>query len=272
MIQGGPEIQAGAPRRRLAGNLTETFWGRAALRLVVLVLFLGAWQLAGDDSIDLLFPTATRTLDAFVELVRDGRLPLGLLITGQALAVGFAIIVSIGVPTGVLVARFPLADRVVTPYFTFLVAIPIIALVPVVQALLGLTFAARVTVIVLFGISYVVINSAIAVRRVRADLTEMARSFGAGRLAMMTEIVLPAALPGIMTGVRLALGQALIGMVVAELTIVGAGVGSLIAELQGRFKVAGVLAVAMTVVLVGLCLLSLVEMMERHVNRWSVQK
>lgn len=272
MTSNAPSRQAGAWGHRLAAVLTETFWGRLALRMTALAVFLAAWQLAGDDSIALLFPTATRTFQAFVELMADGRLPLGLLITGQALVTGYAIIIGLGVPLGVLIARFPLADRAISPYFTFLVAVPIIAIVPVVQALLGLTFAARVTVIVLFGISYVVINSAIAVRRVKPDLIEMAASFGARRFTILSQVVLPAAVPGIMTGARLALGQALIGMVVAELTIVGAGVGSLIAELQGRFKVAAVLAVAMTIVLIGLCLLSLVEMLERRFNRWSLVK
>ncbi|EKF20455.1 ABC transporter permease [Nitratireductor pacificus] len=272
MKSNAPARQAGARGHRLAALLTDTFWGRLTLRATALAIVLIAWQMAGDDSVALLFPTATRTFQAFIELMADGRLPLGLLVTGQALLAGFAIIIGIGVPLGILIARFPLVDRTVSPYFTFLVAVPIIAIVPVVQALLGLTFAARVTVIVLFGISYVVINSAIAVRRVKPELIEMAASFGARRLAILTQVVLPAAVPGIMTGARLALGQALIGMVVAELTIVGAGVGSLIAELQGRFKVAAVLAVAMTIVLIGLCLLSLVEMLERRLNRWSLTK
>lgn len=246
--------------------------GRCTIRGTMLVLLIGLWQMAGDDSVALLFPTFTRTFGAFVDLMADGRLPMALLITGQSLAVGLAIMLGIGIPLGVVIARIPLVDRAVSPYFTFLVAIPIIALVPVVQALLGLTFAARVTIIVLFGISYVVINSAIAVRRVDPALVEMAKSYGANRRDVMFGVVLPAAVPGIMTGVRIALGQALIGMVVAELTIVGAGIGSLIAELQGRFRVAPVLAIAITIVLVGVVLMTAVERLEKHLSRWSTPR
>ncbi len=249
--------------------LVETWGGRLAVRLGALAAFIGIWQLAGNDTIGLLFPTFERTLDAFWGLIANGTLVTALLVTNQTLVVGFAIMLLVGVPLGIVTARVSLLDRIVTPYMTFLVAIPVIALIPVIQALLGLTFMARVTVVVLFGIPYVIINTAVAVRRVDPVLTEMARSFGAKRAAVLRDVVLPAAVPGIMAGIRIALGQALIGMVVAELTIVGAGVGSLIADLQGRFRVAPVLAIAVTIVLEGVLLMTIVEWIERRLGRWS---
>ena len=221
---------------------------RLLLRLGTLAVLLVLWQWVGDDSVGLLFPTFGRTLSAFVELVAEGTLVRAMIITNQTLVVGFAIAVVFGVMGGVFSARVQSIDRVVSPYLTLLVAVPIIALVPVVQALLGLTFSARVTVVVLFAIPYVVVNTAVAVRAVDPVLLEMAASCGAGRLRSLTDVILPAAVPGVMSGIRIGLGQALIGMVVAELTIVGVGVGSLIVELQGRFRVAPVLAVALTVV------------------------
>ena len=108
-----------------------------------------------------------------------------------------------------------------------------------------------------------------SVRAVDPVLLEMAASCGVGRLRLLSDVILPAAVPGIMSGIRIGLGQALIGMVVAELTIVGVGVGSLIVELQGRFRVAPVLAVALTVVLEGVLLMTLVERVEKRLSRWS---
>lgn len=260
----------GASTPRWAPDLlVETALGRLFVRITALLALIGIWQLAGNDTIGLLFPTFGRTFTAFWELVSDGTLQLALLITNQTLFVGFLITLGIGVPLGVATARVSIMDRVVTPYLTFLVAIPMIALIPVVQALMGLTFAARVTVVVMFGIPYVIINTAVAVRRVDPVLTEMAVSFGATRWSVLRDVVLPAAVPGIMAGIRIALGQALIGMVVAELTIVGAGVGSLIADLQGRFRVAPVLAIAVSIVLEGVVLMTIVEWIERRLGRWS---
>jgi len=262
--------RSGAPKPRWTPDmLAETGTGRMAIRVCMLLLFLGTWQMVGNDTIGLLFPTFGRTLAAFWSLVSDGTLQLALLITNQTLLVGFGLTLLIGVPVGIFTARIKLVDRIVTPYLTFLVAIPVIALIPVVQALLGLTFAARVTVVILFGIPYVIINTAVAVRRVDPVLTEMAVSYGASRWDVMRDVILPAAVPGIMAGIRIALGQALIGMVVAELTIVGAGIGSLIADLQGRFRVAPVLAVAVTIVLEGVLLMTTVEWIERRLGRWS---
>jgi ABC-type nitrate/sulfonate/bicarbonate transport system permease component len=249
--------------------MLDRWWGRLALRLAALTAFLLLWQWAGDDSLPLLFPTFTRTLASGWDLLADGRLPAALLATNQSLVAGFGLAMAVGIPAGIVIARVPLIDRIVTPYLTLLVAIPIIALIPVIQALLGLSFSARVAVVVLFSIPYIVINTAVAVRRVDLPLIEMAASFGANRGTVLFDVVLPAAVPGIMTGIRVALGQALIGMVVAELTIVGDGVGSLIAELQGRFRVAPVLAVAVAVVLEGVVLMSIVEWIERRLSRWS---
>ncbi len=247
-----------------------TDWrARLLLRLGTLATLLIMWQWVGDDSVGLLFPTFGRTLSAFTELVADGTLPLALAVTNQTLLVGFTLSVVCGVIFGVFSARVQLIDRVVTPYLTVLVAVPVIALVPVVQALLGLTFSARVTVVVLFSIPYIVISTAVAVRAVDPALLEMSASYGAGRLRSLSDVILPAAVPGIMSGIRIGLGQALIGMVVAELTIVGAGVGSLIVELQGRFRVAPVLAAALTVVLEGVLLMTLVERLEKRLSRWS---
>src|SRR5690606_866164 len=131
---------------------------RLALRLGTLGLLLIVWQLAGDDTIALLFPTFTRTLEAFTGLVADGSLPMALLITNQTLVAGFALAGVLGVAIGVLSASMPIVDRTITPYFTLLVAIPIIALVPVVQALMGLSFQARMTIVTLFAIPYIVIK------------------------------------------------------------------------------------------------------------------
>lgn len=265
MTRSKPLMAGAGPHRRVL----DSWWGRLALRLVALAAFLLLWQWAGDDSLPLLFPTFTRTLGAAWDLAADGRLFAALLATNQSLVVGFGLAVGVGIPAGIFVARVRLVDQVLTPYLTLLVAVPIIALIPVIQALLGLSFAARVTVVLLFALPYVVINTAVAVRRVDPALTEMGRSFGASRRTVLFDVLLPAAVPGIMTGVRIALGQALIGMVVAELTIVGDGVGSLIAELQGRFRVAPVLAVAVAVVIEGIVLMSIVEWIERRLSRWS---
>lgn len=249
-------------------RIADRRWGRAGLRCLTLFLLLGAWQIAGTAG-GVGLPSLTRTASALTELLRESAFYQALWATNQALLLGFGLAVAVALPLGLLMGRLDLVNRTVRPYLSLLIAVPVIAFIPVIQATLGLTLSARVAVVFLFSVAYVAVNCAVGVRSTDPALLEMARSFGAGRLARVREVILPAAVPGLMAGVRVGLGQALIGMVVAELALVGAGVGSLIAEYQGRFQVASVMAVTLVVVAEGVLLLSLAAMCERRLSRWK---
>jgi ABC-type nitrate/sulfonate/bicarbonate transport system permease component len=141
--------------------------------------------------------------------------------------------------------------------------------VPIVQASLGLTFAARVAVVFLFSFVYMTVNTMVGVRTVDPGLKEMARSYLASPLQRMRFVILPAAVPGIMAGVRLGLGRAMIGMVVAELSLIGAGVGSLILDYQVRFQPAYVFAIILVVILEGVLLMEIARRLELRLGQWK---
>ncbi|WP_428965683.1 ABC transporter permease [Micromonospora fluostatini] len=256
------------PARPAGTRLVDRAWGRAGLRCLTLAVLLGAWQVAGTAG-GVGLPSPARTASALAELLADPAFHRALWATNQALVLGFGLAVAVALPLGLLMGRLDLVNRTVRPYLSLLIAVPVIAFIPVIQATLGLTLSARVAVVFLFSVAYVAVNCAVGVRSTDPALVEMARSFGAGRLATIREVILPAAVPGLMAGVRVGLGQALIGMVVAELALVGAGVGSLIAEFQGRFQVASVMAVTLVVVAEGVLLLSLAAWCERRLSRWK---
>jgi ABC-type nitrate/sulfonate/bicarbonate transport system permease component len=109
----------------------------------------------------------------------------------------------------------------------------------------------------------------IGVQEVSPDLKEMGRSFGASRSSMLRLVTLPAAAPAIMAGVRLGLGRAIIGMVIAELSIVGAGIGSLLLEYQVRFQPAYVFAIVLLAVLEGVLLMEIARRVEGRFARWK---
>lgn len=249
-------------------SLVDNRWVRLGLRCLTLVLLLVSWQLAGAAG-GVGLPSFTRTMSALADLVAGADFYRALWATNQALLLGFGLAVLVALPLGLLMGRFNLVNRTIRPYLSLLIAVPVIAFIPVVQAVFGLTLSARVAVVFLFSVAYVAVNTAVGVRSTDTALLEMARSFGTRRLATIREVVLPAAVPGLMAGVRVGFGQALIGMVVAELTLVGAGVGSMIAEMQGRFQVASVTAVTLVVVFEGLLLLSLAAWCERQLSRWK---
>jgi ABC-type nitrate/sulfonate/bicarbonate transport system permease component len=249
---------------RLQGGLKKVL-----LRSAILIVLLVLGQMGGNDEIRLGMPTFTGTMGALGEMVADGSLVEALWITNQALIVGYLLALVVSLPLGVAMGSSPAFERIAGPYLIILQAAPMIALVPIVQAALGLTFAARVAIVFLFSFIYMTINTMVGVRGVDPGLKEMSRSFLASPSQRMRFVILPAAVPGIMAGVRLGLGRAMIGMVVAELALIGAGVGSLILDYQVRFQPAYVFAIILVVVLEGVLLMEIARRLELRLSQWK---
>jgi NitT/TauT family transport system permease protein len=115
----------------------------------------------------------------------------------------------------------------------------------------------------------VLVNSRAGVRQVDPNLIEMAHSFGANEFELWKRIILPASLPAIMTGVRLALGRAITAMVIVELLMAAVGLGGLIVEARGRFDPDTLYAVVVFVVLEALILISIARWIERRAVPWA---
>jgi ABC-type nitrate/sulfonate/bicarbonate transport system permease component len=248
-------------------------WLKPALRLGILAALLGTWQLIGNDEVRLAMPTFTRTLSALGDLLSkgygEGTLLEGIVITNQALIGGYLLSLAVSLPLGILMGNSRSVAKVATPYLTVLLAAPMIALVPIVQLVFGLTLAGRIAVVFLFAFIYMTINTMIGVREVSPELKEMARSFGATRGQMLRRVILPGAVPAIMAGIRLGLGRAIIGMIIAELSLIGAGIGSLILEFQVRFEPAYVFAIVLLAVLEGVLLMEIARRIEGRLARWK---
>ena len=206
-----------------------------ALKLAGGVLLALLWELAGRRSQSLLLPSFSETLTALLSQLSDPRLWSALLVSNEALALGFAIALAFGIPLGLALGRWHSVDIVIHPYLLIAVVLPTTALMPVIFMLGGLGLASRVLVVCIFSLPVVAECARTAVRGVDIRLREMARAFGATPAQEWSEILLPATVPGIMTGVRLGLARAIEGMVVVELLLVAVGIGGLLLDYQGRF-------------------------------------
>lgn len=144
--------------------------------------------------------------------------------TLNAVAQGLAIAVVFGTLLGLLIGRSTVADRALRHYVNGFNALPMIVILPLVTLWFGYTGAARLATTVFAALFSIVVNVADGARAVPRDYIEVARSFRAPRLAMLADIVLPSATPYFLAGVRLGVGRALIGAVVAEFFI---GIGGL---------------------------------------------
>jgi len=139
------------------------------------------------------------------------------------LGLGAAIIV--GIPVGIICGWNKWVYFAVDPWLTILYALPIVALAPLLVNVVGIGLAAKVLLVFLFAVFPIAINTLTGVHATSNQFLSVAQVYGANRGMILRSVVLPGALPFILTGLRLAGGRALVGMVVAEFTAAEAGVG-----------------------------------------------
>lgn len=145
--------------------------------------------------------------------------------TLTAVAEGLAITIVIGTILGLLMGRSTTFDRVFRVYINFFNAMPMIVVLPLFSLWFGYSSAARIATIIFAAIFAITMNVADGARSVPQDYLEVSRSFRSGKLRMLIDIVLPASMPYLLAGFRLAAGRALIGAVVAEFFLSVGGIG-----------------------------------------------
>jgi ABC-type nitrate/sulfonate/bicarbonate transport system permease component len=213
------------------------------------------------------FPTPAETLVAWVAVVA-GPLPGALASSLAHLALGYALGVGLAVPLAVLLSQSRLLRWMVDPYVDATYATPTIAYVPLIIAWFGLYFGARVVVVAAFCFFEVLVVTYEGLRSVDPDYDDVGRAFGLSWGARQRRIFLPAALPHVFAGLRIGVGRAVRGMVVAELFLAVVGVGAILELAGSRFDAATQLAVVLTVTALGVALQWLVRVVERRVVPW----
>jgi ABC-type nitrate/sulfonate/bicarbonate transport system permease component len=216
------EATALTTRRRSWRRLGHSKW---VLRLVFYGLLVVAWQLTSMWRGEFFLPSVPSTMAAIGEFFSEGYYEV-LGPTLQQLAAGFLIAMVIAIPVGALMGRFRIMEDLLSPYVNTLFVTSKESLLPILIIAFGIAFWYRVSVVILFALFFPVINTAAGVRYVDRELKETARAFATPPLRMFTRIYLPAAAPFVVAGIRLGLGMALKGMIIAELWIF-AGTGEL---------------------------------------------
>lgn len=254
---------------RLGAQRKEKLWA-LGLPIAVFIVFGIVWQLATIHSESLLIPTFIETMAGFYRLVFvRGDLWMALYQSNQALVLGYLISVAIGVPFGLAMARAKWLENIAEPYTHMLLAMPTAPLIPLIMMALGLGLASRVVIVVLFTFIYITINTRAGVRNVDGSLIEMAKSFGANEVQIWRRILVPGAVPAILAGLRIGLGRAINGMVVAELLLVASGLGNLLLEFRAAFDGGLLFATVFAVSLQAIFLLALMRTLEQQLAPWA---
>jgi NitT/TauT family transport system permease protein len=253
-------------RDRVKGDAVRD-WG---LRLLIFAAVVGVWEFSLSRSQNFLLPKFTEMASGLLWLLFvDDRFWEALYISNQALLLGYAVSVAVGIPLGVAAGRLRWMDRALNPYVGILLAMPVAPLIPIVIIALGLGLSSRVFIVVLFAFVFITVNTRAGVRNVDPSLVEMAESFGASEGQIWRRIVIPGAMPAIFAGMRIGLGRAITGMVMVELLLVASGLGRLLLEFSGRMQSDLVFATVIAVIIEALALLAAMRTIERKIARWA---
>ena len=201
-----------------------------AVRSVVpFIPLLVIWALVAESGIfpPVFFPGPAEVVRSFGSLMYKGILPDYLEDSVVRLAVGAAAGMALGIPLGVLVGLSSRAHAMLWPVLLFFQAIGDIAWLPILLIWFGFGLTTMTFVIVYTVLFPVVLNTVLGVRSVRVDLYRAARSLGASRLRILLEVVLPGALPNIVTGLRNGLGYGWRALIAAEMIVGTSGIGFL---------------------------------------------
>jgi sulfonate transport system permease protein len=255
-------IAADRRRKRALQNI--------GIRLVSVITVLTLWELLAGKIDPVLFTKPSMIAVAAVQMIWSGELWNYLAPSLMVLAIGLSLACVIGIAIGLLLARYWVADVAFGVYITFLYSIPSVALVPLIVLWAGYETTAKVIILFMFAFFPMVINTYQGVKNVDPKLMEVGRAFRCSEGQLWANIVLPGALPFIVTGLRLALGRGLIGMVLADLYTAISGVGYLIVRSASTYQVDKMFVPIVTLGLLGVTLTALLRLLERTVAPWTL--
>jgi NitT/TauT family transport system permease protein len=244
---------------------------RWVITTISVCVALGLWEIFGRNINPIFGSYPSAIAAAFWELLVTGQLTTALYSSLRPFVAGYGLAIVIGVPLGLVIGRFRVAEAALGIYVTAGYAMPLVALVPLLMLWLGLGFAVKVAVVFLMALFPIVINTWLGVTAVPKTLIEVGKSFVAPDLVILRRIVLPATLPYIMAGIRLAVGRAVVAMVIAEFFTTISGLGAVIINSANNFDTATMFVPIIILMVMAIGLNSLIGLVERRVAPWQAE-
>lgn len=242
-----------------------------AVRLGSLVALLLLWEQYGKTINPILFTYPSAIAAAFVNTVRTGELQGYLGQSVQVLLYGLGLSLLVGIPLGVLMARQRVVDWALDGYISALYSTPMVAVVPLLVLWFGFDVKAKAVIVFLFAVFPILINTLQGVKSVDPRLLEVARAFRSGEMDLWRDVVVPSALPFIIAGIRLAVGRALVGMVVAEFYTSIAGLGYMIVRYANSFQTDHLFVPVIVLMVLGVVLMEGLRQVQLRMAPWIQQ-
>ena len=239
-----------------------------SLEILVPVLAVAAWAWTSSNSTSPYFPPLRDILQAFKDTWLFRNVPTDAAPSLARMGAGYGIAVVVGIAAGMVLGLVPLAGRALGPLLEFVRAVPPPMLIPVAILVFGIGNSMKVFVIVAGCVWPILLNTIDGVRGVEPTMLEMSRSYGVSRLRSWGQVLLPAALPQIFSGLRAALSIALILMVISEMVASTNGIGFFVLNAQRTFAIPEMWSGIILLGLLGYSLNGLLVLVERRILRW----
>jgi ABC-type nitrate/sulfonate/bicarbonate transport system permease component len=259
---------AAAPRKNAWQRFEPTILGTGTIVLLLLV-----WQFLPDfvpmkAGTKLFFTVPSHIAGTLWTMFATGSVwaPLG--VSASAFAVGLSLAIVVGLPFGVLLGRSATLNAMVDPFITAFNATPRLVFLPLLMLWFGIGIWSKVAVVFLGALFPLLINTYEGVRNADKILINVVRSFGAGEWDIARLVVVPNSLPFIIVGLRLAIGRAVLGVVVSEFFGSQDGLGVVMVRAASQFKVDVVFAGLIVFAALSLIMTGLVKLLEDRLTRW----
>jgi NitT/TauT family transport system permease protein len=258
------------PSARTSGrSLEQTIW--SSIGIVAILLFWQVGAMSGALPVRYVSSPALVVRSA-IQMIGEGNLIRDLIVTVTALTIGMAIAVGVGIPLGILIGWYRRLQYVVDPYLAALYATPSLALLPLLVVWFGIGIKSTVVLVIISAFFPIVISVEQGVKTVDANLLRMARSFSSGQFRIFRDIVLPATVPFIASGLQLGTARGLIGVVVGEMYAASNGGLGYVITVAGSAMAIDQMFVAVTMITaLGIILLGATRSFERRMQYWKLQ-
>jgi NitT/TauT family transport system permease protein len=241
------------------------------LKLGVFVAVLLVWEIAAHGANPLLVAKPSAVLMATWHLVQNGEILAATASSLASLVVGFLIAAVVGIAIGAFMGTNRTADVILDPYVNALYAMPLVALIPILMLWVGIGYTAKVVIVFLFSVFPIIINTVTGVKNVDRHYLDIGKAFMASRSMVYRQIIAPYALPYVASGLRIALGRGIIGMIVAEFLTAITGLGGLIINYTNSFETAKAFAPVLIVAVLANLASFGVQRVEKRLGRWRLR-
>ena len=243
-------------------------WGIGFLLLPVVLWEVIPRAVPLPRGVRLFLATPSEIALAFVRLVEQGEFQQHFAVSALEFLAGLGLSVAVGLPLGIVLGRSRLLDDVLDPFVTTLNATPRIVWLPLLMLWFGIGIWSKVMIVFLGAVFPLLINTYEGVRNTDRLLANMVRSFGGSEWQVARVVALPCALPYVVAGLRLAIGRAILGVVVGEFFGASRGLGYLIASAASSYRADVMFAGVLVFMALSLALTLSVKVLEERLTRW----